>query len=230
MRRMLVSRSSREKPRPLLRLVRTTSPSRWSTRMPRRSSSGPTISAIVLLPAPDSPVNQSVNPWFSCGTCGDPFALYRLVVCSGSVAVEAALHLARSLPAAGSLVRSLLDRLGAGHTADRRESVVVQRVVGDAVPPDIAPHVAVRPVHQRLHLHHAAALIYLDFRAFSRVVDCSRRIPVIHASMPSSAWRSGATFRMPQHASGSRSHSRSPCTAACSCTDSSGSIRSNRTG
>src|SRR5439155_17173445 len=57
-----VSRSSFEKPRPFERCVRTTSPSRYSTFRPRSSSSGPTSSAIVVLPAPESPVNQSVKP------------------------------------------------------------------------------------------------------------------------------------------------------------------------
>ena len=41
---------------------RTVSPSRYSTTRPRRSSSGPTRWAIVDLPEPDSPVNQSVKP------------------------------------------------------------------------------------------------------------------------------------------------------------------------
>jgi hypothetical protein len=45
--------------------------------------------------------------------------------------------------------------------------------------------------------------------------DWSRRRPEIHASMPSSARFSGSTLRMAQQASGSRSHSLSPCTAAC---------------
>ena len=44
--------------------------------------------------------------------------------------------------------------------------------------------------------------------------DWSRRRPEIHASMPSSARLSGSTLRMAQHASGSRSHSLSPWTAA----------------
>src|SRR5581483_5075926 len=62
MRRMLVSRSSREKPSPLLRFVRTSSPSRTSMRTPRSRSRGARYSASVDLPAPESPVNQSVNP------------------------------------------------------------------------------------------------------------------------------------------------------------------------
>src|SRR5207247_710181 len=64
MRSMFVSRSSLEKPRPLERCVRTTSPSRYSTHLPASSSLPPTSSAMVDLPAPESPVNQSVNPLF----------------------------------------------------------------------------------------------------------------------------------------------------------------------
>src|SRR5881396_1373935 len=59
---MLVSRSSREKPRPLERFWRTSSPSRTSTGMPRPRSSALTAAASVDLPAPDSPVNHNVNP------------------------------------------------------------------------------------------------------------------------------------------------------------------------
>src|SRR5689334_6214319 len=62
MRRTLMSRSSLEKPRPFDRFVRTTSPSSSSTRWPilrRRSATG---AESVDLPAPDMPVNQSVNP------------------------------------------------------------------------------------------------------------------------------------------------------------------------
>src|ERR687893_2503103 len=60
--RMFVSLSSREKPRPLERLVRTMSPSRTSTLPNLCLSSLSTISAIVVLPAPESPVNHSVKP------------------------------------------------------------------------------------------------------------------------------------------------------------------------
>ena len=62
MRRMLVSRSSLEKPRPLERLVRISSPSRTSTRWPRARSSSATRFASVDLPAPDIPVNHRVKP------------------------------------------------------------------------------------------------------------------------------------------------------------------------
>src|SRR5437660_826324 len=62
MRRMLVSRSSFEKPRPFERWVRTSSPSSSSAWRPRRSSSAASALAIVDLPAPESPVNQTTKP------------------------------------------------------------------------------------------------------------------------------------------------------------------------
>src|ERR671916_106295 len=55
-------RSSRLKPRPLERFVLTMSPSSTSTRRPLSLSSFSTISAMVVLPAPESPVNHNVNP------------------------------------------------------------------------------------------------------------------------------------------------------------------------
>src|SRR5208283_4787830 len=67
MRRMLVSRSSLEKPRPLDRWVRISSPSRTSTRCPRLRSSSARRLASVDLPAPDIPVNHRVKPLLMCG-------------------------------------------------------------------------------------------------------------------------------------------------------------------
>src|ERR687897_2213182 len=58
----LVSLSSLEKPRPLERLVLTMSPSRTSILRKRFLSSCATISDMVVLPAPDSPVNHNVKP------------------------------------------------------------------------------------------------------------------------------------------------------------------------
>src|SRR3954453_20958996 len=68
MRRMLVSRSSFENPRPLERFSRTTSPSSTSTREPRLRNSSSTRWEMVVLPAPESPVNQSVKPFSSAIT------------------------------------------------------------------------------------------------------------------------------------------------------------------
>src|SRR3712207_122645 len=62
MRRMLMSLSSLLKLRPLERLVRTTSPSRTSTRWPLSLSSFSTISLVVVFPDPERPVNHSVKP------------------------------------------------------------------------------------------------------------------------------------------------------------------------
>src|SRR5215210_5637448 len=58
----LVSLSSLEKPRPLDKLVLTMSPSRTSILLKRFLSSCSTISDMVVLPAPDRPVNHSVKP------------------------------------------------------------------------------------------------------------------------------------------------------------------------
>src|ERR687893_1035659 len=62
MRRTFMSLSSLLKVRPLLRLVRTMSPSRTSTLPNLCLSSLSTISAMVVFPAPERPVNHSVNP------------------------------------------------------------------------------------------------------------------------------------------------------------------------
>src|SRR5258706_12074500 len=62
MRRMLVSRSSFEKPSPFDRCMRTSSPSSVSTCTPRREISPASIAAKVDLPAPDKPVNQTTKP------------------------------------------------------------------------------------------------------------------------------------------------------------------------
>src|SRR6266403_36481 len=63
MRRMFISRSSLEKPRPFERFVRISSPSRTSTDTPRARNSCSTNPASVVLPAPDNPVNHNVNPF-----------------------------------------------------------------------------------------------------------------------------------------------------------------------
>src|SRR5260221_14633431 len=64
---MFVSRSSLLNPSPLLRFVRTSSPSRISTRLPRAWSFGVIALAIVDFPEPDKPVNQRVKPFSICG-------------------------------------------------------------------------------------------------------------------------------------------------------------------
>src|SRR5215211_1969570 len=61
-RRMLVSRSSFEKPSPLERFSRTTSPSSTSSFEPRLRSSLTRCVVIVDLPEPESPVNHRQKP------------------------------------------------------------------------------------------------------------------------------------------------------------------------
>src|SRR5262244_1335911 len=65
MRRMFVSRSSLEKPRPLERFVRTSSPSNTSSLIRCWLSSFTNAVVSVVFPAPDNPVIHNVNPFFS---------------------------------------------------------------------------------------------------------------------------------------------------------------------
>src|SRR5215218_8171294 len=62
MRRTFVSRSSFENPSPFDKFVRTSSPSSTSTHKPRALSSGTSLPASVVLPAPESPVSHRTNP------------------------------------------------------------------------------------------------------------------------------------------------------------------------
>src|SRR5215213_2326146 len=62
MRRTFVSLSSFENPSPFDRFVRTSSPSRTSTRKPRARNSGTSLPASVVFPAPESPVSHRTNP------------------------------------------------------------------------------------------------------------------------------------------------------------------------
>src|SRR5712691_8967506 len=59
---MLASRSSREKPSSRHSRVRTSSPSSTSIGRPIRPSSSFSRMAIVVLPAPESPVSQTTKP------------------------------------------------------------------------------------------------------------------------------------------------------------------------
>src|SRR5438105_10085587 len=144
-RSMFVSRSSFEKPRPFERWVRMASPSRYSTRCPRRSSSGPTICAIVVLPAPESPVNHRVKPLdtgaasFSVSftaTVSVTFSVFRTGR-NGRVLMDPALELVRAGPAARPLLLPWLGRPRARNAADRAVARVVERVVRDLVDRDV---------------------------------------------------------------------------------------------
>src|SRR5438132_1744960 len=166
MRSMFVSRSAFEKPRPLDRCSRTSSPSSHSTRRPRRSSSGRTSSAIVVFPAPLRPVNQSAKPlplaaaWSSRPPI-EPFSVIRLLD-QWCVDVDAALELVRARPASRALVLAAGDGPRARNAADRGIALVVQRVVWDLVDVDVRLHALRVPIDDRLHLPHAVALGPLD--------------------------------------------------------------------
>src|ERR671934_784509 len=154
MRSMLVSRSSFEKPRPLERCSRTSSPSSHSTSRPRRSSSGRTSSAMVVFPAPERPVNHSVNPL-------RPFSVIALLDQWG-VDVNAAFELLGAGPPAGPLALPRLHGPRARDAPDRRVPGVVQRVVRDLVDVDVGLDVLRVPVDERLDLPHAVPLAPLD--------------------------------------------------------------------
>ncbi len=104
---------------------------------------------------------------------------------------------------------------GAVRAADRRVALVVERVVRQVVLGDVAPHVLVGPVGERVELPQAVLGVPGELgRAGAR-----RRLVAPQARRPrrpgrASARSSGWTLRRSQQASGSRSHSRSPCSAA----------------
>src|SRR5436309_3019549 len=150
MRRMFVSRSSLEKPRPFERCVRTSSPSRSSECRPRRVSSDCSAFAMVDLPAPDRPVNQTTNPWLIA--IGPGFAAMRSPR-SWFPPVDAAfLHLALlPPPPSRPLVLAGLRGSRAGRAADRRVAALVEGVVGHLVLVDVRPHLVRRP---RLEARH----------------------------------------------------------------------------
>src|SRR2546423_8527800 len=150
MRSMFVSRSSFEKPRPLQRCSRTSSPSSHSTERPRRSSSGRTSSAIVVLPAPESPVNQRVNPLRS-------FSVIALLDEWG-VDVNAAFELLGAGPPARSLALPRLHGPRARDAPDRQVPGVVKRVVRNLVDVDVGLDALRVPVDDRLDLPDAVAL------------------------------------------------------------------------
>ena len=71
MRRRLVTRSPGVKPNPLLRVVRTMSPSRTSTLKPRCASARASNWARVVFPEALNPINQTQNaPFTAAGGSG----------------------------------------------------------------------------------------------------------------------------------------------------------------
>src|SRR5947208_10702553 len=121
---MFSSRSSFEKPRPLVRWVRTTSPSSTSTLWPSSRRRFSRAWAMVVLPADGRPVNQTVRPSSRLGT-RDPLGR-----CSGAGAfagtdlarersrlVEVDVEVGR-LVGRGEFVEVLQLRRDRGRTAD----------------------------------------------------------------------------------------------------------------
>src|SRR5437660_2959834 len=176
MRSMFVSRSSFEKPRPFERCSRTSSPSSHSTSRPRRSSSGRTSSAMVVLPAPDNPVNQRVKPLRS-------FSVIALLDEWG-VDVNAAFELLGAGPPARSLALPRLHGPRARDAPDRRVPDVVKRVVRNLVDVDVGLDALRVPVDERLDLPDAVALRPLDLlrvRARRRLLAPDARDPGVVA-------------------------------------------------
>ena len=139
--------------------------------------------------------------------------LFDAGVVAGGLAqgVQAALGLAGAGPAA--LAPRARD--GAVRAADRRVALVVELVVGQVVLGDVAPHVVVRPVRERVELPALVLGVPGELgRAGRATATGRRRRPATQASTSASARLSGWTLRRSQQASGSRSHSRSPCSAA----------------
>src|SRR5437762_7070864 len=123
MRRMLISRSSLLKPRPLERCVRTTSPSSTSTAAPAARKRASIRLEMVLLPAPERPVNQRTKP-----LCTPGFqdllekhvdgALHAAV--GGDVNAALFVGVLLPPPASGALALTRLDGAGARVAADAR--------------------------------------------------------------------------------------------------------------
>src|SRR5688572_13989336 len=138
MRRMFTSRSSLLKPRPFERCVRTTSPSSTSTLAPNSRSRCSSRLEMVLLPAPDIPVNQIVNPLCTLG-------------CPVHGEMDAAFF-ARGVfppPAAGALVFARQNRTRTRRAADAGISLRIKRVERNVVRLNVMVYLRCRPIRQR---------------------------------------------------------------------------------
>src|SRR5215213_10518431 len=165
MRRMFVSRSSLEKPSPLLRLSRTSSPSSVSTLKPASPSFRDSARARVVFPAPESPVSQMTCPCvfivlyspfvstcFFKGT--DPF--------NNGPAMKSAFGLALAGPPTRALIFANANGARAVRAPDARVALIVERVIGDFLSGDVIPDLPAAPFHQRVYFHDAPAVIPFD--------------------------------------------------------------------
>ena len=114
-----------------------------------RSSSGSTMSASVVFPAPDRPVNQRTKPL--------------LIVCSPHSVFSDAGPAALAADARDRRVR----------VADRRVALVVQRVVRQPALADVRPAVVVAPVGERVRLPQLVLRVPAELR---RVGACRRLV------------------------------------------------------
>src|SRR5947207_777763 len=164
MRRILISRSSLLKPRPFERCVRTTSPSSTSTAAPATRKRSSIRLEMVLLPAPESPVNQRTKPL--C-TRGAQHLLQQHVdgPLRASVGGEmnAALLIGVLLPppASGALGVAGLDCTSAGIAADTGVAARVQRMTRHLVTANVVFDLISGPVGQRAKLHGSSVEIDL---------------------------------------------------------------------
>src|SRR5687768_4166707 len=66
-------------------------------------------------------------------------------------------------PSSGAFVFAWLNRARAGSASNARISAVMQSVIGHIVLANVRPHIVVRPVDKRIHLHELVAFVPLDF-------------------------------------------------------------------
>src|SRR5450432_1435408 len=149
MRRIFSSRSSLLKPKPLERLVRTTSPSSTSTLAFRRRSRSTSSFEMVLLPAPDMPVNQRVNPLCMPG--------YRSI--GGEMDAAFLLGVFFPPPAAGAFGLTFAHGPRAGRTADAGVAARIKRMHRHVMLADILVHLFGAPIGQGADLDAAIGLL-----------------------------------------------------------------------
>src|SRR5579859_3167426 len=164
MRRMLISRSSLLKPRPFERCVRTTSPSSTSTAAPAARRRASMRLEMVLLPAPESPVNQMTNPL--C-TPASQHLIEQHVNSPLHPAVGGEMNAALFVgvlfppPASGALGGAGLDCARAGIAADTGITSRVKRMTRHIVTADVFVYLLGGPIGQWAKLHRSGLEIHL---------------------------------------------------------------------
>src|SRR5205823_14694288 len=123
--------------------------------MPSSSSTGAISDP---LPTPDTPIRKPMARPASAnrGSTGltahlSPLTAHRFRLTLHGERVEPALGLSRAAPAPGALQRARGRGAGARPASDARVAPIEQRVIGNAVLSDVAPHVSPAPVREREH-------------------------------------------------------------------------------